>query len=73
MTAKPKSQHERRFLRLPEVMHLTGLSRSTLYLRAARGTFPPPIKLGNRAVGWDSAAVEQWIEQRIKETQPPED
>ena len=44
-------------LRLPEVKSLTGLSRSTIYLRIKKGTFPPPISLGARAVGWPSYEV----------------
>lgn len=33
------NQHER-FLRLPEVMHLCGLSRSTVYDLISRDAFP---------------------------------
>ena len=39
-------------LRLPDVKRSTGLSRSTIYLRIAQGTFPKPVSLGGRAVGW---------------------
>ena len=39
-------------IRLPQVRQRTGLSRSTIYLRVARGEFPRPIKLGVRASGW---------------------
>ena len=39
-------------LRLPTVMALTGLSRSTIYLRISEGSFPKPVSLGARAVGW---------------------
>ena len=38
-------------LRLPTVKARTGLSRSTIYLRISRGTFPAPVSLGGRAVG----------------------
>ena len=38
-------------LRLKSVMAQTGLSRSTIYLRVSEGTFPSPIKLGERSVG----------------------
>ena len=30
----------------------TGLSRSTIYARVKVGTFPAPVSLGPRAVGW---------------------
>lgn len=54
-----------RFLRLPEVMSLTGLSRSSVYLAVNRGTFPAPVKLGARAIGWSASAVETWLSQRL--------
>lgn len=53
-------------LRLPTVKARTGLSRSTIYLRVAQGSFPPPISLGGRAVGWVEAEVNQWVDQRIE-------
>ena len=43
-------------LRFPTVKARTGLSRSTIYLRISRGTFPAPVSLGGRAVGWIEAA-----------------
>jgi prophage regulatory protein len=47
-------------LRLPDVKRSTGLSRSTIYLRISQGTFPKPVSLGGRAVGWLQAEVQQW-------------
>ena len=57
-----------RFLRLPEVMARTGLSRSTIYVRVAGGCFPRPIALGGRAVGWIEAEIEEWVAERIAES-----
>ncbi|WP_376697239.1 helix-turn-helix transcriptional regulator [Wenzhouxiangella sp. EGI_FJ10305] len=53
-------------LRLPHVKARTGLSRSTIYLRIAEGTFPKPISLGGRAVGWIESEVDDWLEQQIE-------
>ncbi len=53
-------------LRLPTVKERTGLSRSTIYLRISNGTFPSPISLGGRAVGWVSDEIQLWIEQQIE-------
>jgi len=53
-------------LRLPEVKHRTGLSRSTIYLRISMGTFPAPISLGGRAVGWVESEVNDWLNQQIE-------
>ena len=54
-----------RILRRPEVEHLTGLSRSTLYAMIVEGTFPKPVRLGKRAVGWPEAVVRDWLAQRV--------
>jgi prophage regulatory protein len=53
-------------LRLPIVKARTGLSRSTIYLRVSEGTFPKPVSLGGRAVGWIESEIQQWLEQRIE-------
>ena len=52
-------------LRLPAIKACTGLSRSTLYLRIADGTFPKPVSLGARAVGWPSDDVQALLAARI--------
>jgi prophage regulatory protein len=57
-------------LRRSQVQSRTGLSRSTIYLRIAEGTFPRPISLGARAVGWVESEVEQWLEKRIGISRP---
>jgi prophage regulatory protein len=56
-------------LRLPTVKERTGLSRSSIYAFVARGTFPAPVSLGARAVGWNSEAVDAWITGRIEQSQ----
>lgn len=52
-------------LRLPAVKASTGLSRSTIYLRVSQGTFPKPVGLGGRAVGWLEAEIQEWLQRRI--------
>ena len=44
-------------LRLPKVMNVTGLARSTLYLRIRQGLMTPPIKLGGRCAAWPEHEV----------------
>jgi prophage regulatory protein len=53
-------------LRLPAVKSRTGLSRSTIYQRMADGSFPKPISLGERAVGWVESEIEEWLRQLIE-------
>jgi prophage regulatory protein len=52
-------------LRRKQVQARIGLSRSTLYLRIAEGTFPKPVSLGTRAVGWPASEVEALNAARI--------
>ena len=54
-------------LRMPAVIRMVGLSRTSLWRRIRSGDFPPPIRLGgegSRAVGWRRADVERWLESR---------
>lgn len=46
-----------RIVRFPEVRMLSGLSRSTIYLRISEGLFPRPISLGPRMVGWRESEI----------------
>lgn len=52
-------------LRRRAVQARTGLSRSTIYRRAAEGTFPQPVHLGGTTVGWIEAEVQSWLEEQI--------
>ena len=53
-------------LRLPQVKARVGLSRSSIYLAVSQGTFPKPVKLGARAVGWLEDEIEAWLHDRIQ-------
>lgn len=46
-----------KMLRIREVVHMTGLSRSQIYALIAEGQFPPLVKLSARA----SALPEAWL------------
>ncbi len=53
-------------LRRKQVETRTGLSRSTIYLRIKKGTFPKPIKLSERAVGWLESEIADWLDEKIQ-------
>jgi prophage regulatory protein len=55
-------------LRLPIVKARTGLSRSTIYLRIAEGSFPKPVSLGGRAVGWIESEIDDWLKAQIQKS-----
>ncbi|EHR6582429.1 AlpA family transcriptional regulator [Vibrio parahaemolyticus] len=55
-----------RFLRIQDVMSLTGLGRSTIYKFMADETdFPKSVPLGGRAVAWVESEIEEWMESRL--------
>ena len=58
----------KKILRLREVKTRTGLGRSTIYLRIAQGNFPKSIALGERAVGWLESDLDEWINERIRQS-----
>ena len=58
----------KKILRLKEVKTRTGLGRSTIYLRIAQGNFPKSIALGERAVGWLESDLDEWINERIRQS-----
>jgi len=65
--AAVKAAGLRRILRLPEVEAATGKKRSAIYDGIADGTFPKPVPLGERAVGWIESEILAWQEARIAE------
>ncbi len=56
------------FLRIGDVMRLTGLGRSTIYRLMAAGEFPQPVRLTRRLVAWRRADVERWCDGRPEVT-----
>ena len=48
-------------LRRKHVESATGLARSTIYERIKQGTFPAPVKLGARSVGWRCGDIDVWL------------
>jgi prophage regulatory protein len=51
-------------LRLPAVLQITGLGRSTLYKMISEGKFPAPVKLSIRASAWRDDEVGHWTSSR---------
>lgn len=55
----------RRLLRLPEVCTRVGLSRTEIYRRIQRKTFPSPIQIGPQTSAWDSVAIDRWVDAQV--------
>ena len=62
----------RRIFRTPEAAAYVGLSISTLEKKRLDGSGPPFVHLGGRAVGYDLADLDAWIDrQRRTSTSDP--
>ena len=54
-TARP------RLLRMPEVLRIAAISRTTLWRYVKNATFPPAVRLGPNAIAWRSRDVDRWL------------
>ena len=55
-------------LRRKQVEARTGLSRSTIYERIKAGTFPAPISIGAKAVGWIEGEIDSWLTAQVEKS-----
>lgn len=55
-----------KFLRLPAVCEMTGLSRTQVYRLEQDGKFPTRVKLSVSTSAWVHAEVQLWCKQRIE-------
>lgn len=55
-----------KLLRLPAVMAIVGMGKSSVYEGVKNGTFPAPIKLSRRAVCWPESHIAAWVAERIQ-------
>ena len=49
--------------RLPSVLRIVPVCRSTWYEGIARGIYPVPIKLGKRSVGWTNQSLKALLQE----------
>ena len=57
-----------KILRLPDVIERVGFSRSSIYAFVGNGTFPKPVQIGIRAVGWLDSDVDDWLNAKIEQS-----
>ena len=53
-----------RFLRLPEVSHLTGLGKSTILAWESQERFPRAVRLSATVRVWLETDIHEWIRTR---------
>jgi prophage regulatory protein len=67
-----------KILRRRQVQERVGLSRSTIYAKLNSkqpdnydATFPKPVSLGAKAVGWIESEIDAWIATQIEKSRVP--
>ncbi len=50
-----------RLIRIPEVMKITGLAKSTIWLWVKQGKLPSPYKLSSRVTVWRESELMHFI------------
>lgn len=72
-----REKQEIRILRRKQVEDRTGLSRSSIYARLRHNpkrpgdydpTFPKPVSVGAKAVGWIESEIEDWLTTQIEKS-----
>ncbi|MFV8867330.1 helix-turn-helix transcriptional regulator [Serratia fonticola] len=54
-----------RLIRLPDVMMITGLKRSTVYNKMKSGKFPKSVSIGERSIAWVESEINSWVANNI--------
>lgn len=63
-----------RILRRKQVESRIGLSRSSIYAKLDKkspqhdSSFPAPVALGGRAVGWVESEIDAWLSRQIEQS-----
>lgn len=51
-----------KLIKLNDLIKITGLSRSSIYLKISQGFIPKPIKIGEKSSRWLESDIDEWIE-----------
>jgi prophage regulatory protein len=54
-----------RILRKKEVLQLCGIGSSYMYRLISEDTFPKPVNLSPKIVGWVDTEIQEWVENKI--------
>ena len=65
--AIPKGLPDNSFLRLPQVLSLIPVGKSTWWAGCKDGRFPKPVKLGQRTTAWRAGDIFALLEQFAQE------
>ncbi|WP_415174117.1 AlpA family transcriptional regulator [Pantoea sp.] len=54
-----------RLMRMPDVINMTGLPRSTIYLKIKNNEFPQQVQISSRSVAWIESEIKSWISNSV--------
>lgn len=55
-------------LRLKAVKEITGISRSSIYAAAKQGSFPKPIRITAKSVGWLLSDIQEYLAAKVAQS-----
>lgn len=55
-----------KFVRLADVARRLGVTRQSVFIQAKRGTYPPFLKVGERAVGVLESEMQEMLRARLR-------
>jgi predicted DNA-binding transcriptional regulator AlpA len=58
------------YVRVNQLTKLIPISKATIWRKVKDGTFPIPVKLGNRITAWHMDDIESWLAARHAEVKP---
>lgn len=64
MQVNNENNHSR-LIRLPDVLMITGLKRSTVYRKMKNDEFPKSVSIGERSIAWVESEVNGWVYNNI--------
>ena len=57
-----------RFLRLSQVIEMTGVGKTFIYTHMEKGSFPKQIQISPRTVVWLEQDIIDWMQQKIRKS-----
>lgn len=65
MSETYQQQSITRLLTYKDLCEILNRDRRTIWAKVKSGTFPEPVKQGNRTIGWRPADVRSWIDSNV--------
>jgi predicted DNA-binding transcriptional regulator AlpA len=55
------------YVRMSKLTEMVPMSKATIWRKVKAGTFPKPVKLGERITAWHTDGIEAWLAARHQE------